>query len=62
MKMSRGSGLNLGSGNRHAKAFVDNSLFTGNSESETVASSKLSADYYALSGREGSSWLADDSH
>jgi hypothetical protein len=56
------SGLNLGSRNRHANAFVDNSLFTGNSESETVTSSKLSADYYAVSGREGSSWLADDSH
>jgi hypothetical protein len=51
MKMSRGSGLIFGSGNRHAKAFVDNSLFTGNSESETVTGSKLSADYYALSGR-----------
>jgi hypothetical protein len=56
------SGLNLGPGNGDAKAFVDNSLFAGNSESETVASSKLSADYYAISGSEGSSWLADDSH
>jgi hypothetical protein len=54
--------MKLVSRNRYAKAFVDNSLFTGNSESEKIASSKLSADYYAVSGREGSSWLADDSH
>ncbi len=31
--MLGGSGLNLGSGYSDAKAFVDNSLFTGNSES-----------------------------
>jgi|WetSurSiteA1Bulk_404760.scaffolds.fasta_scaffold160129_2 hypothetical protein len=60
--MLGGSGLGLGPGNNDAKAFVDNSLIPGNPQSETVTSSKLSADYYALSGREGSSRLADDSH
>jgi hypothetical protein len=56
-----GSKLKLDSGNSYAEALTDYSFFARNSESEEVAGPQLSADYYALPGRQNPSWMGCNS-